>query len=98
MQRRTSRTLVGVLIVGALAGTGVGITAVAGHKDGMPISGPESDRAAAVALEATGGGEVLETEVGEPAAYYVVEVKRADGKVVKVGVDRSFTVTKVHAD
>jgi hypothetical protein len=93
------------LIVGAsalaLAAGGAGVAvATGGDDDGTerPISGSALDRASAAALEATGGGSVTETEVGDEESYYEVEVTRDDGSQVDVQLDRDFNVVGESAD
>lgn len=76
---------------------GLGVTALVGDKDGMPITGADRDRATAVALEFAGGGQVLEAEVGEPQSHFTIEVAKPDGSVVEVGLDENFRVTR-HAE
>ena len=63
------RILIAVLAIAAL---GVGGTAIAGATGGgddnendQAITGSALDRASAAALQATGGGKVTETEVGD---------------------------------
>jgi Peptidase propeptide and YPEB domain len=85
----------------ALAAGGAGVAvATGGDDDGTerPISGSALDRASAAALEATGGGSVTETEVGDEESYYEVEVTRDDGSQVDVQLDRDFNVVGESAD
>jgi uncharacterized membrane protein YkoI len=90
----------------AIAALGAGGTAIAGATGGgddgdghdKAIPGSALDRASAAALEATGGGKVTETEVGDEESYYEVEVTRADGSQVDVQLDRGFDVVGQKAD
>jgi uncharacterized membrane protein YkoI len=83
-----------------IAGSGVGIAAAGGNGDDneAPIGGEALDRASTAALEATGGGRVTETEVGDEESYYEVEVTLDDGSSVDVQLDRDFTVVSSSAD
>jgi uncharacterized membrane protein YkoI len=93
-----------VLLVGAsalaLAAGGAGIAAATGGGDDSegPITGSALDDASAAALEATGGGQVTDTEVGDEESYYEVEVTRDDGSQVDVQLDRQFNVVGSSAD
>jgi uncharacterized membrane protein YkoI len=60
--------------------------------------GTALDKASAVALQHTGGGQVTETEVGDEESYYEVEVTLDDGSQVDVQLDRSFQVVGDEAD
>jgi uncharacterized membrane protein YkoI len=48
--------------------------------------------------ELTGGGTVLETEVGDDNAAYGVEVRLADGRQVEVNLDKTFKVVSQEPD
>jgi hypothetical protein len=89
---RIDRRLVALAIgVAALAAAGAGIAkAVAGS--GEEVHGPAAERAAAAALEAAGGGTVLEVERqdGDGTGAYEVEVRREDGSQVEIQLDASF--------
>ncbi len=64
----------------------------------LPITGAALERASAVALDHTGGGQVTETEVGDEDSYYEVEVTLDDGSQVDVQLDREFNVVGADAD
>jgi Peptidase propeptide and YPEB domain len=86
--RRLAVIAAAVVAVGA---GGVGIArAVSGSEE--PVTGPEADKAAAAALEAAGGGSVLEIERqdGDDAGFYEVEVRREDGSQVEVHLTAQF--------
>jgi hypothetical protein len=94
-----------VLIVGAsvlaLAAGGAGVALGAGGGDdgsGQPITGNALDRAKAVALDHTGGGQVSATEVRDEEGYYEVEVKKNDGSQVDVHLDRGFNIIDSSGD
>jgi uncharacterized membrane protein YkoI len=95
----------GVLIaLAAVVALGVGGAAIAGAAGGdddgseQAITGSALDRASEAALQATGGGEVTETEVGDEESYYEVEVTKDDGSEVDVQLDRGFKVVGQDAD
>ncbi len=52
----------------------------------------------AAALEATGGGTVAETEMGDDGAAYSVEVRLDNGSQVEVNLDTDFTIIGQSAD
>jgi hypothetical protein len=87
-----------VLVLGVVALTG-GIAIAAGvGDDDRPLTGSSLQRATAAALAHTGGGTVVETEVGDDGAAYGVEIQRDDGSVVEVQLDSSFNVIGDEAD
>jgi hypothetical protein len=91
------------MIVGAsalaLAVGGAGVAVATGGGDSeQPISGTELERASEAALEATGGGSVTDTEVGDEESFYEVEVTRAGGSQTDVQLDRQFNVVGESAD
>lgn len=58
----------------------------------VPITGPDLERASAVALDFTGEGRVTATEVEDEESYYEVEVTLDDGSEVDVQLDEDFNV------
>jgi hypothetical protein len=90
MKRRT-RWIAGGVVALAVVGGGTAF-AVAGSGDDKPLTGSALEQATAAALEHTGGGTVVETEVGDDGAAYGVEVRLDDGSVVEVSLDASFQV------
>lgn len=80
-----------------LAGAAATVSLATGN-DERPLEGGDLDRATAAALEHTGGGSVIESEVGDGGAAYEVEVRLDDGSVVEVQLDDGFTVTGSSAD
>ena len=89
--------VVAAAAIAALVVGGVAIAGAAGGGDDddggdRAISGRALDRASAVALAETGGGEVTETEVGDEEGAYEVEVTRPDGSQVDVHLDAAFHV------
>jgi uncharacterized membrane protein YkoI len=91
-----------VLIVGAavlaIAAGGAGIAAATGGDDSKPITGSALEQASAAALQATGGGEVTGTEVGDEESYYEVEVTSSNGSQTDVQLDRGFNVVGEKVD
>ena len=69
MNRFSSRMewLAGGALAAAIAIGGVGLAMAGGTDDDRPLTGTELERATEAALEHTGGGTVLETEVGDEA-------------------------------
>ncbi|MBD0317042.1 MAG: PepSY domain-containing protein [Thermoleophilia bacterium] len=77
----------------ALATVGGGIAvAASGRGDDDALTGEARDKAIAAALAHTGGGAVVETEIGDDGAAYGVEIRLADGRTVEVGLDERFHV------
>jgi hypothetical protein len=96
MKRRLAIVAAVVLALGAV-GAGIAIAGGAGDDD-KPLTGSTLERATDAALEHTGGGTVIETEVGDDDAAYGVEVRRDDGSVVEVELDENFEVVGEEAD
>ena len=98
MKRRTAWIAAGVAAA-AIAIGGVGMALANGGSDtDAPLTGTDLDRATQAALEHTGGGTVIESEIGDDGAAYSVEIKKDDGMVVEVQLDESFNVTGDEAD
>lgn len=96
---RKTKILIAGLAVAGLAVAGAGFAGAGGGDDSEgPIPAADLDRASAAALEATGGGEVTETEVGDEESYYEVEVTLDDGSQVDVQLDQSFAVVSQEND
>jgi hypothetical protein len=84
---------VAVAIVGGTTGF-----AIAASDDDRPLTGSALDEATAAALAYTGGGTVIETEVGDDGAAYGVEIRLDDGSVVEVALDERFHVQGRESD
>ena len=98
MKRHTKWIAAGI-VAAAIAVGGVGMALANGSGDtDTPLTGNDLDRATRAALEHTGGGTVLESEVGDDGAAYSVEIERDDGSIVEVQLDESFNVTGDSAD
>ena len=66
---------------------------------GDNVSGPDASRAGQVAIEAAGGGKVIEVDQdNENGAVWEVEVQRPDGTTVDVKVDQDFKALGVESD
>jgi uncharacterized membrane protein YkoI len=83
--------LAAALLAGLAVTTGVAAPNVG--DDDTPLLGSTLDQASAAALEHTGGGNVVDSEVGDDGAAYGVEIQLADGRQVEVNLDSSFSVT-----
>jgi hypothetical protein len=93
--------LIAAAAVGVLAAGGAAIAGATGAGDdgnGTPITGSALDRAKSVALDQTGGGKVMATEVRDEEGYYEVEVEKTDGSSVDVHLDQHFNVTDSSPD
>jgi hypothetical protein len=97
MRKRTKLLIAGASVL-ALAAGGAGVAGATGGDDSHPITGSALDEASAIALKATGGGSVTETEAGDEESYYQVEVTKADGSQVDVQLDRGFNLVGQSAD
>jgi hypothetical protein len=91
MDRKRRWIAGGTLAVVVVAG-GTGLAIASAGDDDHPLSGSALDRATAAALAHTGGGTVIESEVGDDGAAYGVEIRLDDGRVVEVTLDASFEV------
>jgi hypothetical protein len=94
--RRLAVIAAAVVAVGA---GGVGIAQAVSDSE-EPVTGPEADKATAAALEAAGGGSVLEIERqdGDGAGFYEVEVRREDGSQVEIHLTAQFEPVGSAAD
>jgi hypothetical protein len=97
METRKKWIVGGTLGLVVVVGTTGFAIANAGDDD-QPLTGSAFDQATAAALDSTGGGTVIETEVGDDGAAYGVEIRLDDGSVVEVSLDRSFNVIGDEAD
>ena len=97
-RNRTIAILVALVAIGAGAGIAVANgTAEDSDTDAPPV-GTDLDRATEAALAHTGGGTVVESEVGDDGAAYGIEIQLDDGSVVEVNLDSSFAVIGSEAD
>jgi uncharacterized membrane protein YkoI len=95
-----TQTKVGITAMAAiaLAAGGVGIAGATSGDSETPIRGRALEKASIAALDATGGGRVTASEVGDEESYYEVEVTKADGSQTDVQLDRDFNVVGQSAD
>lgn len=92
MNRKTRVAVAGVALIVATGAT-AGIATASGSDDSEgPITGDALQQASDAALEATGGGKVTDTEVGDEESYYEVEVTLDNGDEVDVQLDEDFQV------
>jgi uncharacterized membrane protein YkoI len=92
---RSAKIVIGGAVTAVVAGitaTGVATAADTGSDDSPDVAttGEALTRASAAALEETGGGEVVDTEVESNG--YEVEVNLDSGRQVEVQLDENFAV------
>jgi hypothetical protein len=97
MKRRIALIAALVVVAGTLS-AGFAIAGGAGGGDDQPLTGSKLTKATAAALAHTGGGKVVETEIGDDGAAYGVEVQLDDGSQVEVELDESFRVVGQETD
>jgi Peptidase propeptide and YPEB domain len=87
-------------VIAALAAGGAGIAYAVGGDDDEQVTGPSAEKAKAAALDAVGGGTVLEVERqdGDGEGAYEVEVERPDGSQVEVHVSGQYDALGTAAD
>lgn len=83
-----------VAVVGLAAGFGF----AASDRDDQPLEGTQFEQASRVALEATGGGVVVDSEAGDGDAAFEIEIRRPDGSQVEVRLDSDFVVLGTEPD
>jgi hypothetical protein len=90
--RRHALVAGGIVAAAALAIGGVGIAQAVSGDSETPVTGATAEQAKAAALDAAGGGTVLEVEHqdGDGAGVYEVEVRRTDGTTVEIHLDGQF--------
>ena len=90
--RRHALVACGIVAAAVLAVGGVGIAQAVSGESETPVTGAAAEHAKAAALDAAGGGTVLEIEHqdGDGAGVYEVEVRRTDGSTVEVHLDGQF--------
>jgi len=86
--------------VAALGAASAGAVYGLGGDSEERVSGPDADKAAGAALNATGGGSVTEVEYQDSggAGLYEVEIMRDDGSQVEVHLDGKFQPVGTAAD
>jgi hypothetical protein len=103
MRRRMTLIVAGVAALVAFALGGAAIANATQGSEGddgsQPVSGAAAERAEAAALAQAGGGSVTElARDPEGARIYEVEVKKPDGSIVDIDLDRSFKVLAAEND
>jgi hypothetical protein len=98
MDTKRRKWLLGGAVALVVLGGGTAVAVATAADDDRPLTGSTLDRARHAALAHTGGGTVIETEVGDDGAAYGVEVRLRDGSVVEVALDREFRVIGTEAD
>jgi hypothetical protein len=95
MNRISKAAGIAVAIVAAVgSGTGIAYASTGDDSGGdTPITGEALERASAAALEHTGGGTVVDSEVdNDEENYYEIEVELADGSITEVELSEDFSV------
>jgi hypothetical protein len=98
MKARTRWLSGGALLAVIVGGAGGVAWAVPTADDDEPLTGQTLERASDAALAATGGGAVVDSEVGDDGAAYSVEVRTEDGRQLEVDLDESFKVIAQEPD
>jgi hypothetical protein len=95
---RRKRWIAGAAIALTVVGGGTSIAIATGLGDDEPLAGSTLEQATDAALAHTGGGTVIETEVGDDGAAYGVEIRLDDGRIVEVELDENFNVIGQETD
>ncbi|WP_250006621.1 PepSY domain-containing protein [Actinoplanes sp. M2I2] len=96
-QLRSKRVIVTTAALAALA-VGGGVWATAANAD-PEVQGGDRDRVGAAAVQAVGGGTVLDVETGDDRGEaYEVEVRKPDGSEVDVLLDKDLKVLAQQAE
>lgn len=95
---RSRKLLIGGAVVVALGAGGVGLAQAVGGDDEQ-ATGPDAERAKAAAVKAVGEGRAVSVErEDEGGSAWEVEVRKADGSVVEVGLDNQLQQTGAERD
>ncbi len=89
---RKRKLIVGGAIAAVVLAGGTTLAIAAAGDDDQPLTGSALDQATAAALAHTGGGTVIESEIGDDGAAFGVEVRLEDGSVIEVALDANFQV------
>jgi uncharacterized membrane protein YkoI len=95
---RKAKWIVGGVLALAVVGGGASVAIATIRDHDEPLTGSTLDDATTAALAHTGGGTVVETEVGDGGSAYGVEVRLDDGSVVEVELDADFQVIASEKD
>ena len=96
---RSKRAIIATTAAVVVAlGAGGAVWATAANAD-PSVQGADRDRVGNAAVQAVGGGTVLDVETSDDAGEaYEVEVRKADGTEVDVALDKDLKVVTQHAD
>ena len=97
MNRKKWIASAAIAAIVVVAGAGIVLGGSNGDTE-TPLTGSALEQAEAAALAHTGGGTVIESEVGDGNAAYGVEVRLDDGSVVEVQLDDAFNVIGSETD
>jgi uncharacterized membrane protein YkoI len=95
MHRISKAVGIAVASVAAVgSGTGIALASTGDDSGGdTPITGEAFERASAAALEHTGGGTVVDSEIdNDQENYYEIEIELADGSITEVELSKDFSV------
>jgi uncharacterized membrane protein YkoI len=96
MNRRTKIVMgaTATLVIAGVAAAGVATAADSGVEDSsdVAITGEDLTRASDAAIDAAGGGVVVDSEVEDEENGYEVEVNLDDGRQIEVQLDANFAV------
>ena len=95
---RKRKWIAGATLAMVVVAGGTGLAIASAGDDDQPLTGSALDKASAAALAHTGGGTVVESEVGDDGAAYGVEIRLDDGRVVEVALDADFKVVGSSGD
>jgi hypothetical protein len=98
MSRRAKLMLIAAVVIAFAVTGGIAIASGVGGGDDKPLTGATLQKASSAALAHTGGGTVVESEVGDDGAAYDVEVRLANGRTVEVQLDGQYQVLGQEAD
>lgn len=90
---RSKRAVIATAVaVVALGAGGATWASVANADSDIDISSSDRDRVGSAAVQAVGGGTVIDVEAGDDGAAYEAEVRRTDGSEVEVTLDKDLKV------
>ena len=96
---RTTKWVLSAALAAAVVLASAGIVLGGGNGDSdTPLAGTAQVKAQAAALAETGGGTVVDSEVGDGGAAYTVQIRTPDGILVEVSLDAGFNVIGTEAD
>lgn len=88
---RTQKLIGAAVLAIVVVAAGIGVAYAVGGDSEEQITGPSAEKAKQAALDAVGGGKVVEAEEADSGnGAYEVEVERPDGSAVEVQVDDKF--------